>query len=124
MKLDHINIKAPRELLEREKDFFCQVLGLSDGPRPGFGNFGYWLYADGEAVVHLSENADRPEDDRQGHFDHVAFRANDLPKLLEKLDEHGVEYQLAYLEDRKMTQVFFRAPSDTRIEVNFVGEKV
>jgi hypothetical protein len=31
---------------------------------------------------------------------------------------------MAYLDDRDMTQVFFRAPSNTRIEVNFIGEKV
>ena len=124
MKLDHINIKAPRELLEREKDFFCELLGLRVGPRPNFGSFGYWLYADDEALVHLSERAAVAKDPGQGYFDHVALRAHGLAKLLEKLVKRDVEYKMAYLEERNMTQVFFRAPSNTRIEINFVGEKV
>ncbi|HKJ50505.1 MAG TPA: VOC family protein [Gammaproteobacteria bacterium] len=124
MKLDHINIKAPRELLEREKDFFCELLGLRVGPRPDFGSFGYWLYAGDEALVHLSERAAVAKDHSQGYFDHVALRAHGLAELLEKLASRDVEYKMAYLEERKMTQVFFRAPSNTRIEINFVGEKV
>ena len=43
MKLHHVNIKAPKELLEREKDFFCEVLGLQEGNRPDFSSSGYWL---------------------------------------------------------------------------------
>lgn len=124
MKLDHINIRAPRALLEREKQFFCELLGLAEGPRPGFGSFGYWLYAGEEAVVHLSERADRLEDVGQGYFDHVAFRSSGLPDLIDRLEIRNTEYQLAYLEDRDMTQVFFRSPSNTRIEVNFGGERL
>lgn len=123
MKLDHVNISAPRELLEREKRFFCDLLGLREGPRPGFGNFGYWLYAGDEAIVHLSERADGLEDDGQGYFDHVAFRSSGLPALVDSLESQGIEYHTAYLEDRRMTQVFFTAPSNTRVEVNFTGEK-
>ena len=119
MKLDHVNISAPRELLEREKRFFCTVLGLSEGPRPGFGSFGYWLYDGDVAVVHLSERPDSLDNDAQGYFDHVAFRSSGLQSLLDSLDENGIEYRKARLEDRRMTQVFFRAPSNTRIEVNF-----
>lgn len=124
MKLDHVNISAPRELLEREKRFFCDLLGLRAGPRPGFGSFGYWLYAGDEAVVHLSERANRLDVDSQGYFDHVAFRSSGLKTLVETLEKHGIEYRTAYLEDRRMTQVFFTAPSKTRIEVNFIGEKL
>jgi hypothetical protein len=124
MKLDHINIKAPRELLEREKRFLCEVLDLEAGPRPGFGSFGYWLYAAGEALVHLSERADSLDDASQGYFDHVAFRSAGLRELVDKLQSHGIKHATAYLEDRDMTQVFFRSPSNTRIEVNFGGEKL
>ena len=30
MKLDHINIKAPAQLLDREKQFFLDLLGLTE----------------------------------------------------------------------------------------------
>ena len=124
MKLDHINIRAPRELLEREKAFFCEVLGLHEGPRPGFGNYGYWLYADDDAVVHLSESSAPLDDDAQGCFNHVAFRSSGLQDLIRSLERAGIRHSVSFLEDRDMTQVFFRAPSNTRIEVNFIGEKV
>jgi hypothetical protein len=124
MRLDHINIKAPRDLLDREMLFLCDLLGLEDGPRPDFGAFGYWLYADGEALVHLSERAEVLEDDSQGCFDHVAFSSSGLTELIEKLDNRGIEYKLAYLGDRDLTQVFFRSPSNLRIEVSFNGEKL
>jgi hypothetical protein len=76
------------------------------------------------ALVHLSECEGSLEDEDQGYLDHVAFRSRGLPGLLEKLESHEIDYQMAYLDDRDMTQVFFRAPSNTRIEVNFIGEKV
>ncbi len=56
MKLHHINIKAPRELLQQERDFFCVVLGLHEGIRPDFSIRVYWLYAGDKAIVHLSES--------------------------------------------------------------------
>jgi len=124
MKLDHVNIRAPRALLEREKHFFCEVLGLAEGPRPGFAGHGYWLYAGDEAIVHLSERGDAVDDDAQGYFDHVAFRSSGLQDLLRVLDHREIEYDMSFLDDRRMTQVFFRAPSNTRIEVNFVDEKL
>ena len=52
--LNHINLRAPAELLAVLRDFYRDVLGLTVGPRPGFDSDGYWLYAGGHAIVHLS----------------------------------------------------------------------
>ena len=60
MQLDHINIRAPGELLEEVKDFYCGLFGLEDGFRPDFGQGGYWLYSEDRPVVHLSEDLLRP----------------------------------------------------------------
>ena len=73
--------------------------------------------------MHLSERAESLDDSSQGDFDHVAFRSSGLRALLEKLESRGIEHATAYLEDRDMSQVFFRSPSNLRIEVNFGGEK-
>jgi catechol 2,3-dioxygenase-like lactoylglutathione lyase family enzyme len=52
---NHYNLRAPRELMEQLKAFYCDVLGLTQGKRPPFDSFGYWLYAGDQCVLHLSE---------------------------------------------------------------------
>lgn len=120
MKLDHINIKAPCVLLEQEKDFFCEVLGLSVGNRPDFSSQGYWLYSGAEAIVHLSVSDSHCHNEKQGFFDHVAFQADDLSGLTQALEARGVKYSTAVVAETKTTQVFFRSPTQTRIEVNCI----
>lgn len=41
--LNHFNITAPGELLEKVRDFYVEVLGLIVGERPGFRRNGFWL---------------------------------------------------------------------------------
>jgi catechol 2,3-dioxygenase-like lactoylglutathione lyase family enzyme len=120
--IDHINIQAPAELLQREKRFFCEILGLREGPRPNFGSKGYWLYAGEQPIVHLSERPLTVPEGQRGHLDHVAFRSLDLEALLDRLDAARIEYSTAYLADLRMTQVFLQSPSTTGIEVNFIDE--
>jgi catechol 2,3-dioxygenase-like lactoylglutathione lyase family enzyme len=110
MKLHHMNIKAPRELLEREKEFFCDVLNLQEGDRPNFSCNGYWLYADGNAIVHLTESETHFENERQGFFDHVAFQTSNLNRFIETLKDREIEYTTVYLPEIEMTQVFLTSP--------------
>lgn len=124
MQLHHINIKGPWELLEKEKDFFCAVLGLREGSRPDFSSRGYWLYAGNDAIVHLSESDSHVGAEQQGHFDHVAFQTSDLGHFIHVLEDMGVEHSIVYLAEIEMTQVFCNSPSGTRIEINFQNEKL
>src|SRR5262245_15397 len=61
------------------RDFYCSVIGLTEGPRPNFASFGYWLYARDKPILHLTEAG--PDEMRKGGitttFDHVAFRCED-----------------------------------------------
>ena len=52
---NHYNLRAPRELLEQLRSFYCDVVGLRVGPRPSFASFGYWLYAGEQDILHLTE---------------------------------------------------------------------
>jgi len=124
MKLHHINIRAPMELLEQEKNFFCEVLGLREGGRPDFSGKGYWLYAGEEAIVHLSESEAHFRNEKQGFFDHVAFQTTNLDKMIQTLEEREIDYSTVYLPEMNMTQIFFKAPSNTGIEVNFENETI
>ena len=122
MQLNHINIRAPMDLLEREKRFFCEILGLTVGDRPDFERAGFWLYSQGQPIVHLSERDRYLDGGQRGYFDHVAFQSQGLRPFLEVLETAGIRYQSDYVEACRMTQVFFDSPTGTRIEVNFVDE--
>ena len=124
MQLHHINIKGPRKLLEREKEFFCEVLGLRDGNRPNFSSKGYWLYAGNNAIVHLSESESHFTNEKQGFIDHVAFQTSNLVKFIQILKDRKIDHSIDYLPEIEMTQVFFKAPSGTGIEVNFQNERI
>ncbi len=124
MQIHHINISAPSELLEQEKQFFCKVLDLHEGFRPKFSRNGYWLYSDSKAIVHLTESDIHFKNERQGFFDHVAFQSTGLQRLVQNLEAMGIKYSTGYLPEIDMTQIFFETPSNTGIEVNFINEKI
>ena len=124
MNLHHINIKGPRELLEQEKEFFCSVLGLQEGPRPNFPSKGHWLYANNKSIVHLSESDKHYKNEKQGFFDHIAFQSSDLKKQIQILKEKNVDYSVVYLPEIDMTQVFMKSPSGIGIEINFEKERL
>ena len=122
MNLHHINIKAPAALLEAEKQFFCEVLGLYEGHRPDFSSQGYWLYSADQPIVHLSLSEQHFSNERQGYFDHVAFQTTDLRDLLQRLDNADIDYSSNHVSQIGMTQVFLKSPSATGIEVNCLDE--
>jgi catechol 2,3-dioxygenase-like lactoylglutathione lyase family enzyme len=117
MNLHHINIKAPALLMEAEKRFFCEVLGLHEGHRPDFASQGYWLYSGEQAIVHLSLSEQHFSNERQGYFDHVAFQTHELQELLQGLEIAGIEHSSNHVSELGMTQIFLKSPSATGIEV-------
>ena len=123
MNLHHINIKAPATLMEEEKRFFCDLLGLREGDRPDFSSKGHWLYSGDQAIVHLSLSEQHFSNEREGYFDHVAFQTSELADLLQRLDTAGIKYSSNYVSQLGMTQVFLKSPSATGIEVNCLDEK-
>lgn len=124
MQLHHINIKGPWNLIEKERDFFCEVLGLREGSRPDFTSRGFWLYAGENAIVHLSESDAHVGAEQQGHFDHVAFQTSNLSGLVKTLKEREIAHSIVYMAEIDLSQVFCKSPSGTGIEVNFPGEKI
>lgn len=122
MQIDHINIKAPPALLEEVREFYCAVLGLKEGFRPDFQSAGFWLYADGNPIVHLSFGGEKPAPSGAGYLDHVAFQADGLEAFLSLLDGRGINYRCSFIPELGLTQVFFRDPAGTGLEVNFPRE--
>lgn len=122
MQIDHINIKAPRVLLEQVREFYCSVLGLDDGPRPDFPSPGYWLYAAERPLVHLSVGAETTAPESAGYLDHVAFRAEGLETFLVRLEALDIDYRCSQIPELGLTQLFFNDPAGNGLEINFVGE--
>jgi catechol-2,3-dioxygenase len=121
--IHHFNIRAPLEELLVLRDFYCDVIGLTLGPRPPFRSTGFWLYADGMAVLHLTATSETeslpPLRDRKSAADHIAFRSSNLQATLKKLREHGVAYALDTVPSLNEMQVFFKDPSGVGVELNF-----
>src|SRR4051812_28320702 len=98
--LNHVNLRAPHALLATLRDFYCEVVGLREGPRPAFGSRGWWLYAGDAAVVHLSEQpaGEAPHRIAGGQalatFDHVAFSALDPDAAAATLRAHGIAFDV------------------------------
>lgn len=123
--IDHINLRAPRELLDELRDFYTDVVGLTDGHRPPFSEFGYWLYAGERAIVHLSLTAADEERaaDVASTFAHVAFASSGRASFERRLAECGVKYRVAIVPDAGVTQLFFADPGGNVIELSFAADK-
>ena len=122
MNIDHININAPAALLEKVKDFYCDVLGFREGRRPAFSKPGYWLCVNNKALIHLMESDSHYENEKQGFFDHFALRTRGLEEVLSSLKLHNIEYKTSYIPEISLTQVFCKDPSGTGVEISFIDE--
>ncbi|WP_422015394.1 VOC family protein [Roseateles sp.] len=126
--LHHINLRAPGDLLARLRDFYRDVLGLDVGPRPAFNSRGYWLYAGGHPVLHLSEQS--PQEPPRGPFDpaaastfdHTAFAGSDPVATAARLALHGVSFRESRAEATRQHQFFLQDPAGNGVEINFPFE--
>jgi LAO/AO transport system kinase len=123
--LHHVNLRAPAPLLLVLRDFYRDVLGLQPGPRPAFASRGYWLYAGGHAVLHLSEQT-AAETPRQGFsgerpttFDHVAYAGFDPEAVAARLRQRGVVFEVSNSALTRQHQFFFSDPAGNGVEINF-----
>ena len=124
MHIEHFNICAPKELLEKVKAFYCEIFDLKEGFRPNFERKGYWLYSGESPLVHLTESNSHFESDRPYYLDHITFQLTGLNILLEKLASINVEYKTDHLPEIGMTQIFFKDPAGVGLEVNFIDESL
>lgn len=122
--LSHVNLRASAEMIERLRVFYRDVIGLRDGPRPLFRSRGYWMYAGGRDVLHLTVDpaataaaAAAPT----GCFNHVAFALADLDAARARLVAAGVEYELDEVPSGGTAQVFLHDPAGVGVELAFAG---
>ena len=115
--------------MEKTKDFYVDVLGLSVGDRPPLGFPGYWLYTNGQPVVHLLGPREAREGvtvrppsmklEHTGRLDHIAFSATGLADIRKRLKTHKAKYREQVLPRLNMTQLFIEDPDGLGVELNF-----
>ena len=119
--LNHVNIRTRRPLLDALRDFYRDVLGLQEGFRPPFAGFGYWLYADDKAVIHLYEA--EPEEirptDVANTLDHFAFDCTGRTEVEATLNRHGTAYRKTTVPLTNQVQLFLHDPAGNHVELNF-----
>lgn len=114
--IDHVNIAT--EKLRETRDFFVEVLGLEEGPRPDFGFEGYWLYAEGRPIVHLQKARGPVVPSSRSVLNHAAFEVGDLDAVAKALDRHGVSYRSFALPGGPVRQLFLEDPNGVIVELN------
>src|SRR3954453_329891 len=106
--LDNANMRTYD--LEGTRAFLETVLDLKPGYRPNFSFPGYWLYANGEPIVHLIPGHGDPVDRAGEVIDHVAFRLADHDGMRLKLDRLSVPYSEMELPELGERRLFIRTP--------------
>lgn len=115
--IDHINVSGDAALVEATRRFYVDVLGLEEGHRPNFRSRGFWLYAHGHPIVHLTETSDVAGS--TGAFNHIALACTDAPAMIARLQRAGVEHRVTGVPDGGAVQIFLRDPAGIAVELNF-----
>jgi catechol 2,3-dioxygenase-like lactoylglutathione lyase family enzyme len=101
-------------------DYYCGLLGLSEGHRPDLGFPGAWLYADGnpQAVLHIYWDRPMPTQ-RTGVIDHLAFSAKGLKAMKARFDARAWKYDLRQQAGAGPWQLFSHDPNGAKVELDF-----
>jgi catechol 2,3-dioxygenase-like lactoylglutathione lyase family enzyme len=128
-KLEHFLVLTKD--IERTKDFYCDALGLIQGPRPELEFPGYWVYLGDIPAVHIADHESYIEWTRKvgipissgppgtGALDHIAFNAEDFDAVWQSLKAKGYELSHNILSDIGLKQIFLADPNGLVIELNF-----
>jgi catechol 2,3-dioxygenase-like lactoylglutathione lyase family enzyme len=100
-------------------DFYCGLLGLTEGHRPDLGFPGAWLHAGGpQAVLHIVFSRPLPLQ-RAGVIDHMAFTATDLKTVKARFEARGVKFDLRRQAGSGTWQLFCFDPNGARVGLDF-----
>jgi catechol 2,3-dioxygenase-like lactoylglutathione lyase family enzyme len=106
----------------RTVQFYGDLLGLAEGPRPPLGFPGAWLYAASQPVLHIVGGRSR-EELKAGVIDHMAFSATGLAATVTALDARKIEYVCRQQKGSGVWQVFFHDPNGAKVELDFSPEE-
>lgn len=100
-------------------DFYCGLLGLTEGHRPDLGFPGAWLHAGGpQAVLHIVFGRPLPSQ-RAGVIDHMAFSATGLKAVKARFEARDIKFDLRRQAGAGTWQLFCFDPNGARVELDF-----
>ncbi|MDC6486725.1 VOC family protein [Methylophilaceae bacterium] len=122
--INHYNLRAAPEIIEKLKNFYIEIVGLKLGHRPPFKNGGYWLYANDKDILHLSfsKNDITNELHVSATFDHMAFTAENEMDHINVLKENNIDFITREVPEIGTRQIFFKDPAGNGIELIFSNE--
>ena len=120
--INHFNLRAAPEIIEKLKNFYIEIVGLKLGYRPPFKNGGYWLYANEKDVLHLSfsKNGIANELNVSSTFDHMAFTAENEMDHIKVLKENNIDFITREVPEIGTRQIFFKGSCRKWNRVNFL----
>jgi len=120
LSINHIQLVAEKDLVLKLRDFYCDVVGLTDGFRPPFERFGFWLYIGDKDAVHLiTPKEGDGRSPQKSSFDHVAFKTGDYEVVLKRLKSLNISFEEKPIPGMTAHQIFLRDPAGNRVELNF-----
>lgn len=119
--VDHFNIVIAPAQADETLRFYREILGLEEGFRPDFGPTrpGWWLYAGGHPVLHVSVRNVASTKGGTGSFDHIALHATGLAEMRALLKRRGIAFEEQRVDDNTVHQIFFRDPNGLRVELDY-----
>ena len=123
LSINHIQLVAEKDLVIQLRDFYCDVIGLTEGFRPAFERFGFWLYIGDKDVLHLiTPKEGDGRSSKKSSYDHVAFKATHYESVLKKLKHLEMPFEEKTIPGMKAHQIFLSDPAGNRVELNFDGD--
>ena len=120
LSINHIQLVAEKNLVIQLRDFYCNVVGLTEGFRPAFERFGFWLYIGNQDVLHLITPKEGDSRSMQkSSYDHVAFKASHYEDVLKKLQGLNIPFEEKPIPGMSVHQIFLKDPAGNRVELNF-----
>ena len=120
LSIIHIQLVAEKDLVLKLRDFYCDVVGLTEGFRPAFERFGFWLYIGDKDVIHLITPKDGDGRSLQkSSFDHIAFKTGEYESVLKRLKSLNISFEEKPIPGMSAHQIFLRDPAGNRVELNF-----
>lgn len=117
--INHINIYTHQPLLDRVRDFYVDIIGLSEGPRPPLPVPDYWLYAAGQPIMHLMVREEEQLGMSVTHLDHIAFTCHGLEETKSRFSSLDIEYKERNIPEFGIVQLFVVDPTGLGVEMNF-----
>jgi catechol 2,3-dioxygenase-like lactoylglutathione lyase family enzyme len=122
LSINHIQLVAEEDLVLKLRDFYCDVVGLTEGFRPAFERFGFWLYIGDKDVLHLiTPKAGDERSSQKSSFDHIAFKTANYETVFNKLKALNIPFEEKPIPGISAHQIFLRDPAGNRVELNFDG---